>query len=187
MTKVKNFLYVLNHSTNKIHRLTFFLGFAVGFFSIMVANVASPGGFPVEHDKVKTGTLAYGVVAWYGVVPSWTGDAGDRPLMSEDKDFDTMILSRDGFLSPTRLKCSTTVLPFSASSMAAMLVFSSVVVEDMVMCAVLLCNTGCRLGGREALDEICCVCPTRVDEKPFRAVVGPVTESLLTWLILFQR
>lgn len=77
VTSVKNLRYVLNQSTNKIHRLIFSLGFAGGFSTIVVRHVASAFGSPAGHDKVKIGTLEK------GVIPSWTGDVGDEMVSKE--------------------------------------------------------------------------------------------------------
>ena len=86
VTKVKNFLYVLNQRVNRIHLLTFLLGFVdpplpaggAGFFSLIGSedsvggSCLTPSGVArtvLESDKTGTPDM--------GVIPSWMGDMGE--------------------------------------------------------------------------------------------------------------
>ena len=73
VTKMKNFRYVLNQRLKRIHRLGFGLGGA-GFFATVVLRAAASVAprQPVGHDSDSSGTLEN------GVVPSWTGEPGNR-------------------------------------------------------------------------------------------------------------
>jgi len=73
VTKVKSIRYVLNHSLNNIHRLTFFFGGCVFGFGAGIVSNFSTGRRLVEKSldslgeiagraSVKTGTLEDGVI-----------------------------------------------------------------------------------------------------------------------------
>ena len=75
MIDVKNFRYVLNHKSIKIH-LLIFGRVGAGFLSVVLSTLASVARGPGGHEKDNSGTLEN------GVIPSWTGEAGDIRVSS---------------------------------------------------------------------------------------------------------
>lgn len=69
-TNVKNLRYVLNQSSAIIHRLIFGFGGA-GFLTVVSSTLALAAFCVVGHDSDSSGTLDS------GVIPSWTGEAGE--------------------------------------------------------------------------------------------------------------
>ena len=72
---VKNLRYTLNHSTNRIHRLTFGEAAGLGFLTVALSLVASVAFDPSGNGSDSSGTLAAGVMPWC------TGDSGHSSLV----------------------------------------------------------------------------------------------------------
>jgi hypothetical protein len=75
MIIVKNFRYVLNQRSKRIHRLIFDFDGA-DFFTVALSSLASVAFHPAGHDSDSSGTLEN------GDIPSWTGEVGDIRVSS---------------------------------------------------------------------------------------------------------
>lgn len=107
VTNVKNFLYVLNQRSNKIHRLIFgFWCFSpAGFFTVVSSSAASVGLRPDGRDSDSSGTLVHGVMPW------WMGEAGSNDVTMCIGLFCSMY-TKPGAVNSNVLSD----MPFSASS-----------------------------------------------------------------------